>query len=904
MESTSRNRPVESDGISVDNPAPTAFQNTKTVIAIDASGSTRGKVIEQEIKAAQSICGTLSEAAAAQTTIIPWDHRTHTFTSPNDVDGLKSYGGGTKPSSLTSNLNSVYVLRKCSAWMLFTDGKIADKEIRDFSQGLCTNGLHGTACIVVLFGRRYRKPVDCNVSVGISIFGMVPNCLFLFHDVDSGMVSMLQSKGVFSRLLPEGYGTLALDDDSDWCELPIINYSDLSQIDIPAPRKLGSGDILLQSNRTVRLDDVYNDTVDDVTANELLEVEDNLKTLLLTSEINGKRDSVKTWIFKQKMKRRDMLSDPRPDIGNTASNCIRELLLLGTGTLDLDKRRSLQAKLLIAHKQNWIAFLSETDAEHTRFSRREAVVHSALDRITSNAVESDQNSWSARMFAPIVSSGPKKSLAGISAGSKLPPTPSNPVNMSYQPSSSKSPMDPLSRPLRCDMTYLKDSSTNSEPTPHSSPNTDLLFIPGYKHKRGPDAMAAFEGECALCGDLHAILALLVKDPPTEWQSEEFPKPDSNAMPKFPLAIGAYPEARVLSSFVCCDACAYHLVKMQNSPHGENILGAIPLIHEAFAGAFRQMTLDTLDKALFNRFEKSALEQIFLSILYNTLLDAKEECEDIAKKGLRWAASLLATSISIPSTLSPTLTAGQLSDGDKTPLREALSKSFEELTRPSSPLLQYPLGGFVVLIQSMIDLKLDPSAALLKKAVFQRILYHVTERYHGSLLREGRETATQSFHSLIWSGETGAQTQGSLLSDEAFDIISTPHLSVPISFLSTHHFLSAEDMEALRKLGLFFLYVEETCSSALAVFLHVLCKEQAETASTPMQMFDGIRSREIFHAVFEFPQSIGEAEAKELVDLICFGTIGESKILPESAGDANEGGLDGEFVDFDMLSEEF
>jgi hypothetical protein len=204
----------------VDANIPTTFRDMKAVIAVDVSGSTRGKVIEQEIKAAQSICNNLSEVAVAQATIIPWDHRLHPFTTAKNARRLKSEGGGTRPSALTSSNISVNALGKCSAWLLFTDGEIVDREIRDFSRGLCTNGLHGTACIIVLFGYKCQKPVDCNISVGISIFGMAPDCLFLFHDIASGMVSILQSKGVFNKLLPNGYGVLSLDEHTKWWDLP------------------------------------------------------------------------------------------------------------------------------------------------------------------------------------------------------------------------------------------------------------------------------------------------------------------------------------------------------------------------------------------------------------------------------------------------------------------------------------------------------------------------------------------------------------------------------------------------------------------------------------------------------------------------------------------------------------
>jgi hypothetical protein len=877
----------------VDVNVPKAFRDMNAVIAVDVSGSTRGKVIEQEIKAAQTICNNFSEVAVAQTIIIPWDHRLHTFTTAKDTRRLKSRGGGTRPSALTSSNISVDALGKCSAWLLFTDGEIIDREIRDFSRGLCTNGLHGTACIIVLFGYKCDKPVDCNISVGISIFGMAPDCLFLFHDIASGTVSILQSKGVFNKLLPSGSGLLSLDEHTKWWDLPTISYSDLLQINIPAPRKLDPGDILLQSNLTVRLKDIYNDTVDAATASELLEDDDNLKTLLLTSEISGESNKVKNWIANQKMKAQDMMHIPRPDVNSEASTYIRELLLLGVRTKDLNQKRSLQTKLRFAHKQNWVAFISDTDSERTKVLRREEVIHNALDRVASNAVESSRGSWSTRMIAPILPGGPKKSFVGLSTFSTTP---------------SKSPMNPLPGQFQHDLSRPADSSSNCGNSPaYLSPETDVLFIPGYKYKRGSNS-TAFEGECPLCGDIKAILALLVKEPARGVVSPGFPEPNSRALLEFPLTIGAYLEAEVLSSFVCCDSCAYHLVKMRKSPYGENVVGAIPLIAEALSGNFQHTTLETLDNALSKRFEKSALEQVFLSILYHTLMSIKDDSEDIEKRALHWAASLLSTLISVSSTPSATFNMGQLSVQGNMQLRQVLSNSLDALSKPSPTLLRYPLGGFIVMIQCMIDLRLDLSTVLLKNAVFQRILYHIVEKYHECLIANGREVTIKSFRSLTWSPESQSEAVDSLgtpLSDDTFDILSVPRLSVPISTLTGINLFFVKDGEILQKLGPLFIHVNDKCSCAIAVFLHILCRE-AWADSKPMEIFDRIRAQEAFCSVFEVPQRIGEAEAKELIGLICFGTVGavKSEMLPRSldAGGAS-GGSVVESLDFDMLSEE-
>jgi hypothetical protein len=156
-------------------------------------------------------------------------------------------------------------------------------------------------------------------------------------------------------------------------------------------------------------------------------------------------------------------------------------------------------------------------------------------------------------------------------------------------------MNPLPGQLQHHLSSPADSSSNRRDSPaHFSPDTDILFIPGYKYNRGSDSTAAFVGECPLCEDMKAILALLVKEPATGVVSPGFPEPNSLAMLEFPLTIGMYPEAEVLSSFVCCDSCAYHLVKMKKSPYGENVVGAIPLVPEALSGKFQQTTLNTLD----------------------------------------------------------------------------------------------------------------------------------------------------------------------------------------------------------------------------------------------------------------------------------------------------------------------
>jgi len=153
------------------------------------------------------------------------------------------------PDVLLSTGKSTALLSKSSAWLLFTDGEIDEHCAQKFSSEICGHGLHGTACIVVVVGYRASTPRHCNISVGLSVFGSAPDCLFLFHDVDDSRVYILQSNGAFSKLLPTGHTELILGPSRRGNDLPTIAYSGLATIQTPTPCKLGPNEILLQVNK-------------------------------------------------------------------------------------------------------------------------------------------------------------------------------------------------------------------------------------------------------------------------------------------------------------------------------------------------------------------------------------------------------------------------------------------------------------------------------------------------------------------------------------------------------------------------------------------------------------------------------------------------------------------------------
>jgi hypothetical protein len=860
------------------------FQGITHAIAVDISGSTMGKVLAQETKVAQIICNNLSHQARVHVKILPWDHDQHPVTDAGSLHKLQSRGGGTMPSVLTSKLSATTeALGNCSCWLLFTDGLIDDNEIRRFSRGICQNGLHGTACIIVIFGYKTTRPTSCNVSVGLSVFSAAPHCLFLFHDIDNEEVYLLQSKGAFNEILPKGHDRIIFDQNTLWQHLPKITYQDLSRIWVPAPRKLGADDLQLQSQRTVHLQDIYDDKVDAATVSELLDNGDNLKSLLLSSQLRGQNESVKNWIKKQQRKEEDMLHVPRPDIDSMASICIQIIVTgLRTGSPIPDKN-VLQAKLRTAHLANWANFVTDTSMERKKILRRAEVVHDALYRVASDAMEIEydcspqllcdvspcvcsdsddeemdvsQSIIQDRWGKPSLEPQERDNQYLRSDSDELP----HPIQMSGALPLQPSPSPAISPAIARKSSFLMKDS----------PNTDILYIPGYRYDRGSASPVGLEGRCPLCDAPDTLLTLLLKKPPADIMTPGFPSPNSRSGLAFPLAMGTFPETDILSSFVCCDSCAYHMVQLKQSPYDEEIIGAIPLIPEAISGKFQETTLDTVDDALGKRFERPAIEQVLLAIVYKTFETVGGEFEKIEKEALRWISSMISLQISLPATLSPSFS-GHLSPRGYVRLPMALSQSLTELSKPSSPFLQYPLGGFVVMIQSMTDLNLEPRPNARKNAVFQRILYHLTEKHHEYFFLDA-EGATEALRALTKRPQTDmeAETATSSINPQPMPDAGrqtlVPILSVPIVAARDTHLLSEENWDILQRLGPLFDQVKDECSSAIAVFLHALEKEVPDTC-TSIECFDKIRAQAKMAAVFECPEDIGDNMAKTLVDWV-------------------------------------
>ncbi|KAG6994093.1 hypothetical protein G7Y79_00047g083190 [Physcia stellaris] len=233
------------------------FHDCTTTFAIDISGSTRGPVLSAERRVISTISSHLSAPAHGRVRLIPWNSTVHPALLLPSISNLSS-GGGTTPSNLCTSSYSTSLLRQSSLWFLLTDGLISADEVHKFANGVATAQLHGTPCINIIFGHRPSRPMDINVSVGFSLFAVVPHCLLLFHDIDSDTMYVIRARGCFeplNELSESDFDTSNIN----WTTIARMSYLKLANLPIPPPLALGPAQIALSNDRVVDMDNLLSD---------------------------------------------------------------------------------------------------------------------------------------------------------------------------------------------------------------------------------------------------------------------------------------------------------------------------------------------------------------------------------------------------------------------------------------------------------------------------------------------------------------------------------------------------------------------------------------------------------------------------------------------------------------------
>ena len=821
---------------------PQNLRDLSICVAIDKSGSTWGETLKAEIEVVQNFCNLLSPRNEHPIRLLPWsDEVGDPILLPREstlMQNLESRGG-TNPLEIYSSNAYLEALRGCGLWVLLTDGQIEDPLVQEFALTTTAFRLHSIPCIVVVFGSTISgPPATCDISVGIAAYAVAPDCLFLFHDMPTGKVLILQAKGHFKELLPksgDSYAQPKLSRFTTWAELPCIAYEDLSRIQTTPPKDVGADELVLQDDLVVRMEDLYSGVASPEILGEMIKNEDNLKSVVIAEMTRGRGKELEAWLDKQQMPLPELTCE-RPDAEGKAQKAIIDLLNAlqnGNTAANID---GLRSALRNAHAENWRQF----------------------QEIVKVYVDEDLQV----RYRNLSISKSSRHCSGMSAAAAPPKASSPPTHTRSHSYASEV----------CWGNYYDDE--NDAPSPAAYPSmlkasnsqSEDMFLPRYK--RCPsNAGSEVTGLCMLCHD-ESVLVILLKAPPNI-ATDNFPDQGSYSPLAFPLAMSSFAETDIISSCLCCDSCALYLVRNFASPFSETIIGALPLTSLELNKA---IWLEVLDVALKGRFRKSDLLTLFIAILDRKIVNCKAEAATSEKivrynNALQWAKQALSEIAEVPETLSSSFKSKRrLRREDRTfSLHTILSdRAFRDPSLVGNveiAMLRYPVQGFMVLIRLMRDQGTEQKQ--LQVHIFQRLIYHITEIYY-SALKNGGDQVTSGVTRMLERNESPTMP-----GPKRHNMVT----NVSIDKLIMNNLLDTQTLTSFRTMPE-FEGVEKRTGPAMAVYLHHLCAYDA-AYSSPMDCFNALKVLPSLHNVITKPLAIADGLAADLISQTCQLTLSRS-----------------------------
>lgn len=842
-------------------PERVALNELPLTFAIDVSGSTsQNRVLDEEKGAISALSSMLrNKSLKDQSWILPWNNRASSPVSLGDIGRLWS-SGGTDPAALLDNSTTAAQLQKSSIWFLMTDGEIDEHRIHRFANGISGRGIHGTSAVVILFGVRQGSPFQCNVSVGLSVFGVSPHCIFLFHDVQTSHVYVLQAKGCLIEVLPDNKRFTSFGDWTRWEDLVRIRYKDLGQVKIPPPVRIPEETVLLPDGRELNMNDIYSNTLSDADRLDLLGDYPALDVVLLAAKTRGREREVRAWIENAR-KPDPGSSSLTPEDTHLARTHVALVIKEATSSVSRDLLRS-QPDMLWQLLRNG-SHLRESQTRQLRIAHDENFRDFHLRRVK----DKEHGALVEESITDIVT-----------AMNFMDSEPTSPISMSCVSS-------PVSRGVRSGKPRLSplkqfrpsepiQENKNHESIPRRS-ESDILFISGFKQVRRSGCLET----CYICRETSVIQTLLLRRSSSN-NTDHFPPIGSQSGYKYPMILGNFPETDTLLPITSCDACASVLVKMGELPNGERVAAALPLVSLDDDENKRQW-IGTLSGVYEGRFHAGIVLPAFLSTICSTIEDLntndEQNCRELLD-GLEWCCRSICRlpDITESAALTPItkpkgfgVSWSPISDRSK-PLREVLSQAVrKDSAITESSLLSYPIGGFIVVVRlaGIVTTVKDP--LIYELFVWKRLLYHLVEAHQELQKAQGCEHARDAIEPYLWTSSPPTASPPTRI----------PRTSLSLSDLNGGHLFSDDSgvPDQFRRMAEHYASIETTrkYDHSLAVFLHLLDAARDELKPNPLENLAALRSSaarlvasvEGLHDIFLDPTLVGEGGASKMITSI-------------------------------------
>lgn len=410
----------------------------------------------------------------------------------------------------------------------------------------------------------------------------------------------------------------------------------------------------------------------------------------------------------------------------------------------------------------------------------------------------------------------------------------------------------------------------------SSGSNRVESAPGFtKSRRTSTPYQAVKG-CMDCTEKSDIYCVLLRAQSREL-TVNFPKPGTQSIVAFPLAMGNYAETDSLASVVVCDTCANRRLQRSRIGQDGSVVASLPLLSYSNN---RTAWLDTIDLALSKRFHSSQLPVIFLGILYikleKLLSEGRHTLSDLSE-AIKWIANMLLSEVVLQP--SKILAINKFGIGA---LHDVLLRSFIATRSKSSytELLQYPLDGFVVANAALSNSKHAPnfSGSKRKGVVFLKFLYHLTENFF-RFRADNDAVVTEAAKALVLLSDepTGPSSlfkwkeikSLSIRFKDAtelrkyFSQRGSYKLALTTNDLKVTPFLSEDDLHAFERLGVLFNWITNQASHATAVFVHHLLRSDIQGASVE-QCFTELREELTVSDMLKDPADISAKKAEEMI----------------------------------------
>lgn len=372
--------------------SPTAFcslDNARQFFAVDASGSTMGRIIKREQAFVEKLHVNHTDDHA-----LTWG--SYCGRPQQDFCRIRweDCRGGTAPDVLLRNHEIINTITSSDVWYLLTDGEIPTSSVNGLSAAAIKAGILNVPVIFVITGRKASRPAELDISVGVTFFANASDVLILFSEPISDEIYVIAAKGCFACLAPSD-GVETLPDLDSWdavrkikneaeliqlcCEQGVrIQTAESRPMLVTGNIRLGADWEAVNPGTCLHLDSLFNAPLlsgDDI---EQLLADTAWNALSVACKTRGRIQDLRAFLIRQKI---EQITIRLEDISGAAA-VVTQLSAPG---IDLPTRDGLSQRLREAHATNRRHY--EDAVEHNRQTSQQETVR-RRNRLINAALES------------------------------------------------------------------------------------------------------------------------------------------------------------------------------------------------------------------------------------------------------------------------------------------------------------------------------------------------------------------------------------------------------------------------------------------------------------------------------------------------------------------------------------